>query len=303
MATAKGYAAQAAGAPLAPFTFERREPNADDVVIASYARTPMGGFQGVLSDAKATDLGAAAVKAALERAGLDPAKVILSPRGHGPELAAAQGSGLAADNADLVRRADLVLLAVRPDAAVRALEGLPWRAGQVIVSACAGVPVAALAAAAPGARIVRIMPMTTAEIGRSPTAIFPDLPPARALIERIGPAIPLAREEDFEIATVSAAVYGWAQDLIRQTADWSAARGLAPDIARLLVARTFEGAGALIAEKPEPMAQLLDELVTPGGITERGLQVLGQAGVPRAWDDACQAVLDMLVQRRAGGAP
>ena len=34
MATAKGYAAQAASEKLAPFTFERREPNPDDVVIA-----------------------------------------------------------------------------------------------------------------------------------------------------------------------------------------------------------------------------------------------------------------------------
>ncbi|CAN5596812.1 NAD(P)-dependent alcohol dehydrogenase [soil metagenome] len=34
MATAKGYAANAASDKLAPFTFERREPNADDVVIA-----------------------------------------------------------------------------------------------------------------------------------------------------------------------------------------------------------------------------------------------------------------------------
>ena len=38
---------------------------ADPVVIASFARTPMGGFQGSLSGAKATELGAAAVKAAL----------------------------------------------------------------------------------------------------------------------------------------------------------------------------------------------------------------------------------------------
>ena len=34
MATAKGYAANAASEKLAPFTFERREPNTDDVVIA-----------------------------------------------------------------------------------------------------------------------------------------------------------------------------------------------------------------------------------------------------------------------------
>ena len=34
---------------------------ADDIVIASYARTPMGSFQGCLTDATATQLGAAAV--------------------------------------------------------------------------------------------------------------------------------------------------------------------------------------------------------------------------------------------------
>ena len=43
---------------------------ADPVVILSYARTPMGGIQGVLSDVSATDLGATAVKAAVERAGV-----------------------------------------------------------------------------------------------------------------------------------------------------------------------------------------------------------------------------------------
>jgi acetyl-CoA C-acetyltransferase len=44
--------------------------SADDIVIASYARTPMGSFQGCLTDASATDLGATAVGAAVERAGL-----------------------------------------------------------------------------------------------------------------------------------------------------------------------------------------------------------------------------------------
>ncbi|QNO27605.1 acetyl-CoA C-acyltransferase [Sphingopyxis sp. OPL5] len=42
----------------------------DPVVFLSYARTPMGGMQGALSDASATDLGATAVKAAVERAGV-----------------------------------------------------------------------------------------------------------------------------------------------------------------------------------------------------------------------------------------
>lgn len=47
----------------------------DPVVIASYARTPMGGFQGALSALKSTELGAAAVRAAIERAGVDGEQV------------------------------------------------------------------------------------------------------------------------------------------------------------------------------------------------------------------------------------
>lgn len=44
--------------------------SSDPIVIASYARTPMGGFQGALASVKSTDLGAVAVKAALQRAGV-----------------------------------------------------------------------------------------------------------------------------------------------------------------------------------------------------------------------------------------
>ena len=44
----------------------------DPVVILSYARTPMGGMQGALADVSATDLGATAVKAAVERSGVTP---------------------------------------------------------------------------------------------------------------------------------------------------------------------------------------------------------------------------------------
>ncbi len=43
---------------------------ADPIVILSYARTPMGGMQGALADVSATDLGATAVKAAVERSGV-----------------------------------------------------------------------------------------------------------------------------------------------------------------------------------------------------------------------------------------
>ncbi len=48
---------------------------ADPIVILSYARTPMGSFQGSLSGVTATALGAAAVRGAVDRAGVDSALV------------------------------------------------------------------------------------------------------------------------------------------------------------------------------------------------------------------------------------
>ncbi|MFB0875804.1 MULTISPECIES: acetyl-CoA C-acyltransferase [unclassified Sphingobium] len=74
----------------------------DPVVIAGYARTPMGVFQGALSALKATDLGAAAVKAAVERAGVDPRTidriymgcVLPAGLGQAPARQAALGAGL-----------------------------------------------------------------------------------------------------------------------------------------------------------------------------------------------------------------
>ena len=47
----------------------------DPIVILSYARTPMGSFQGSLADVTAPQLGATAVEAAVERAGVAPAAI------------------------------------------------------------------------------------------------------------------------------------------------------------------------------------------------------------------------------------
>jgi len=74
----------------------------DATVILSYARTPMGGFQGALSGLKATELGSAAVREAVSRAGVDASKidriymgcVLPAGLGQAPARQAALGAGL-----------------------------------------------------------------------------------------------------------------------------------------------------------------------------------------------------------------
>ena len=75
---------------------------ADPIVILSYARTPMGSFQGSLTGASATQLGSAAVGAAVERAGIEGDQidkifmgcVLPAGLGQAPARQAALGAGL-----------------------------------------------------------------------------------------------------------------------------------------------------------------------------------------------------------------
>ena len=75
------------------------------VVIASAARTPVGAFNGVFANTPAHDLGSIAIKAALERAGVDPKEVdevilgqiLTAGQGQNPARQAAMNAGIPAE--------------------------------------------------------------------------------------------------------------------------------------------------------------------------------------------------------------
>ncbi|ABA06308.1 acetyl-CoA acetyltransferase [Nitrobacter winogradskyi Nb-255] len=74
----------------------------DDVVIVSAARTPVGSFNGALATTPAHALGAIAIKAALERAGVEPGRVsevimgqiLTAAQGQNPARQASIGAGV-----------------------------------------------------------------------------------------------------------------------------------------------------------------------------------------------------------------
>jgi acetyl-CoA C-acetyltransferase len=74
----------------------------DDVVIVSAARTPVGTFNGAFANTPAHELGAVAIKAALERAGIEPARVseiimgqiLTAAQGQNPARQAAMKAGI-----------------------------------------------------------------------------------------------------------------------------------------------------------------------------------------------------------------
>ena len=74
----------------------------NSIVLVSVARTPLGGFQGVFRDKAATELGAVAIRAAVERSGVAPEEidevlmgcVLPAGQGQAPARQASLGAGL-----------------------------------------------------------------------------------------------------------------------------------------------------------------------------------------------------------------
>ncbi len=225
----------------------------------------------------------------------DPSlEIILSPRNarRSAELAARFGAVVAADNQAVVDAAPLVILSTRPEDAVAACRSVAFRPRQTVISVAATLPLAALEPAVAPATVVRAMPISCAAINRSPTLLYPDHPRARALLQLLGQVHPLPSESCFDPAVVIAAFYGWVYALLDEAADWATRAGVPPATARRLVLETVRcAAGMGLARPDRDLLAMLDDLATPGGLTEHGLSVLRRREALAAWTDALDATL------------
>lgn len=188
----------------------------------------------------------------------------------------------------LLDAADCVVVCVKPHLVGGVLQAVSAHGGNpIVVSVAAGIELATLSAAVPGARAVaRAMPNTAARVGASTTALVaaPGTPAsavanASALFERVGSVIALDREELMHIATAvvgsgPAFVYVLAEAL----ADGAVAGGMPRPLARHAVTGMLRGAAALLAEHDGSPAELKDQVASPGGTTIAGLRALEAHG-------------------------
>lgn len=223
--------------------------------------------------------------------------LLLGPRNaeRAARLAAECGGRVAGSSQEVVDGADVILLATRPTQAAEAVSGLAFRPDQLVLSACAGVGRHVLAPLVEPAHLVRIMPITAARIGCSPTLICPDDDRARALLAPTGEPIALADDAGFDAAGVNAAVYGWFFALAAEVEEATVAAGVDRPTARAVVLRTMAATAAVgQAEPGTPLIDLMRELSTEGGFTAQGHAHLVEADAYRPWRDAFDALIDRL---------
>lgn len=225
-------------------------------------------------------------------------RIILSPRNrdYAESLRDQQGCEIAESNQQVVDQADIVLLSVRPQQLDKVLDGLTFRAEQIILSALAGVSLQQLSAyEALPKQVVRIIPSSFVEAG---DAVFPMYPPheaIEALFAQAGAVVVFDEEADFEHAVLLASAYAWTYELMGNMSDWFTEQGWPEVVARDMVVRHVRGATTYALAHPEQsLRSMADEIATEGTFTKLGLDELKQSGVFTHWNNALVTVKDKL---------
>lgn len=203
-------------------------------------------------------------------------------------------------DADAVRRADIVALAVKPQQMRAAAQALAPLAASVpvVLSVAAGIRCADLARWLGGyRRIVRAMPNTPALVGRGISGVYAD-PSVRAedrelaarIVRAAGELVWCPREEALDAVTgVSGSGPAYVFFLLEALERAAVEQGFDAPTARKLAYATFDGAIALARDSDEDPATLRAKVTSKGGTTERGLAVLSARAVDAAIREAVAA--------------
>ena len=157
---------------------------------------------------------------------------------------------------------------------------------------------AALEDAYPDAPVYRFIPNIPVEVGRGVLGYAGGASAARGpeaavleLFGRLGTVIAV----DDELMDAAGAVLGCGPAFFalvaEALADAGVRRGLAFEEARMMAVETMAGTAAVLHERDLDTVDLRRRVASPGGVTERGLDVLERAGMREDIDRAAATVL------------
>ncbi|SEM37898.1 pyrroline-5-carboxylate reductase [Syntrophus gentianae] len=189
-----------------------------------------------------------------------------------------------AENRDLVRESDILILAVKPQNMPALLNEISADVNprQLIISIAAGISTKAIEKHLAGpVRVVRVMPNTPALVEEGATALAAgssataeDLETAVRIFEAVGSTVTVSENLMDAVTGLSGSGPGYVFVMLEALADAGVLLGLPRDIALKLAGQTFLGAAKLCLQAGKHPGELKDMVTSPGGTTIAGLKAL-----------------------------
>jgi pyrroline-5-carboxylate reductase len=200
-----------------------------------------------------------------------------------------------ADNISLVEKCDWVIVAVLPDQVEATLGKLTFRSDQKVISLAAGIPLARLSEwVFPCTNVSRAIPMPPIEFGMGPVALCPQDRSIETLFRRIGTAVSVSDEEQFNLFGAASALMADYFDQVATVSSWMESHAMEPDTAARYTTSLYHALASLtLGQTPDALQSMSDECLTPGGLNEQFLRTR-MAGGSR---DTLKAGLDDILAR------
>ena len=209
------------------------------------------------------------------------------------------GIGVTADNQELVKAADVLVLAVKPQVAAEVLSAMAPFTGpaKLLISIVAGLTTAVIQQAlAVDTRIIRTVPNTPVFVGEGMVAVANDGPAhpedftaAESLFSPVARTAPMPEKLMDAALGVSGSGPAYVFMMIEALADGGVKMGLPRPTALTLAAQTLLGAAKMCLESGKHPGQLRDMVTSPAGTTIAALHRMEAAGVRAALIDAVEA--------------
>jgi pyrroline-5-carboxylate reductase len=189
------------------------------------------------------------------------------------------------DQNQLVVQVPTVILAIKPQVWMAAVEGLTVLSETLIISILAGVTIAQLEKVFTEQAVIRSMPNTPATVGEGITAIAQGRRVSTAhyqvaanIFQTVGKVIAVSENQLDAVTGLSGSGPAYVAIMIEALADGGVAAGLPRAIAQELALQTVLGTAYLLAESDLHPAVCKDRVTSPGGTTIAGIRVLEQGG-------------------------
>ncbi len=193
------------------------------------------------------------------------------------------------DNREAVEKADIVVLSTKPQVIEDVMRGLHGflKPEQLVFSILAGVTTKTLRRGFDHEAVVRVMPNTPAQLGEgmsvwtcTPAVTGVQREKAQKILEALGEEVFVSKEDELDMATAlsgtgPAYVFLFMEALV----DAGVHLGFSRRVAEKLVLQTCKGSVDYALKSPRHLAELRNQVTSPGGTTADALYHIEKGGM------------------------
>ena len=187
---------------------------------------------------------------------------------------------LSDDNINVIKKSDVILLAVKPYAVIDTLnQYIKDLQDKIVISVAAGISISEMEKVSSTLKIIRTMPNTPVEVSKGKNISNDDILVLEKLFSKLGLLFYIDESKIDAVSALTGCSPAYIYQIIEAMSDAGVRMGLSREIALQLSSMAVKGAGGMVYDTKVHPAVLKDKVTSPAGSTIEGIVEMEYKGV------------------------